>query len=98
MKIYQTTHRGLDYRFELFESVEEIWVWKDGTHVYTLRKISKGWRCNCPSGHYRKYCWHLDTVPAVLLTPSSTDLVSEWNEEAAQIRREVEINTGGYVE
>lgn len=89
MKIWETKHKNLTYRFELYESTGEVFVFKDNASkpTYILTHSRNGnWLCDCPSGHYNKYCWHEDEIPLVLLQPSIAEPWAEWAEEASEMR------------
>ena len=88
------------YRLEMFESVNEVWVYKDDIHTYTIQKrIRGGWHCDCPAGGYRGYCKHQDVMlPQLMLTPSIMEPWGEWNEDAAQVRRYVETKTKQFMQ
>ena len=90
MKVWETLHKGIIYRFEYFESTGEITVSKHNKLTYTIIFIPRNnsWFCDCPSGSYRGYCWHKDEISLVLSQPNVAGSWAEWAEEASQMRCE----------
>ena len=93
MKIYETTHKDISYRFELFESVDKVEVLKNGVHTYSIHKLKSGWKCNCWGAVRHKRCWHvLEALPMLLLTPSCQEPWCEWAEDAIVLNQQLHTN------
>ena len=59
---------------------------KGGKLTYLIKWATSFYRCSCPSGHYRKYCWHVDMVGLLKKQASINEPWSEWAEEAGAIQ------------
>ena len=82
MKLLKVIHNNINYEFRLLESVRVIEVIKGGKLTYLIKWATTFFRCNCPSGVYRKYCWHTDMVGLLKKQPSIKEPWAEWAEEA----------------
>ncbi|MBU0791969.1 MAG: hypothetical protein KKC55_16095 [Gammaproteobacteria bacterium] len=83
MKIYETEHKGIAYRFEMFESVDKVEILKADVHEYSILKSRRSWKCTCWGSTRWGYCWHMqEALPMLMLTPSCSEPWCEWAEEA----------------
>ena len=87
MKIAETEHNDIDYRFEYFEYTNEVDVYKDGILTYHIT-VSKKWilRCDCPGFRHRGYCWHSNFAPVAISADSIAEPWAKWNEEIREER------------
>lgn len=84
MKILETEHNGIEYRFELLEIAKSVDVVKGGLLTYRVSwNTRKGtWKCDCPGAYHHGYCWHERFAPYVCEEPSLTEPWTLWAEEA----------------
>lgn len=82
MKIIETEHNWLEYRFELFEKANVVDVYKEKVNTYKIAFSRRGKPvCDCPGFKYHGYCWHSRFVDDFQYYDSIKEPWADWNED-----------------
>ena len=88
MKILDIRHKGILYEFRYLSKAQIVEVMKDmenhpyDNYTYILRRLKSGWKCSCPSGRFRGYCWHKDQLKELISQPDIREPWTGWAENA----------------
>ena len=85
MKSLTTNHNGIKYEFRLLEQYRVIEIIKGEELTYHIKWKVGYFYCNCPSGFYRRRCWHLGMINKINQYPSIQEPWAEWVEDAGRM-------------